>query len=57
MLTLYGKMDKPMTGEHNKNVKYVTRIVGPDKHIFEVHDLAIGEPNTKVVEVTYTRKK
>ena len=57
VLTTYGKMDEPMTGEHDKNVKYVSRLVNPDKFIFEVHDLAIGEPNTRVVEVTYTRKK
>lgn len=57
VLTTYGKMDEPMTGEHDKNVKYVWRIVSADKLIFEVHDLVIGEPNTKVVEVAYTRKK
>lgn len=57
VMSLYGKMDEPMTGEHDKNVKYVSRMVGPDKQIFEVHDLAIPEPNTKVVEVVYTRKK
>jgi len=57
VLTLYGKMDEPMTGEHDKNVKYVSRMISPDKFIFEVHDLIIGEPNTRVVEVAYTRKK
>ena len=57
VLSLYGKMDEPMTGEHDKNVKYVSRMISADKHIFEVHDLAISEPNTKVVEVVYTRKK
>ncbi len=57
VLTLYGKMDEPMTGEHDKNVKYVSRTISPDKHVFEIHDLAIGEPNTKVAEVVYARKK
>jgi len=57
VLSLYGKMDEPMTGEHDKNVKYVSRVVDPDKFVFEIHDLAIPEPNTKVVEVVYTRKK
>ncbi|MCI0691238.1 DUF1579 domain-containing protein [candidate division KSB1 bacterium] len=57
VLTTYGKIDEPMTGEHDINVKYVSRIISPDKFIFEVHNLAIGEPNTRVVEVTYTRKK
>lgn len=57
VLTLYGKMDEPTTGEHDKNVKYVYRLVDKDKFVFELHDLAIGEPNTKVIEVVYTRKK
>jgi len=58
VMSLYGKMDEPMTGEHDKNVKYVTRIISPDKFVFEVHDPVIYvEPNTKVVEVVYTRRK
>jgi hypothetical protein len=57
VISFYGKMDEPGTGEHDKNVKYVIRMIDKDKHILEIHDLAIGEPNTKVVEVTYTRKK
>ncbi len=57
VLTLYGEMDEPMTGEHDKLVKYVLRILGKDKLVIEIHDLAIGEPNTMVVETTYTRKK
>lgn len=56
-LILYGKMDEPTTGEHDKNVKYVIRFVDKDKVLFEVHDLAIGENNTKVMEITYTRAK
>lgn len=57
VLTMYGKMDEWMTGELGKTVKYVTRFISKDKHVFEIHDLSIGEPNTKVIEVTYTRKK
>ena len=57
IFTMYGKMDEPTTGEHDKNVKYVTRIIDKDTWIFEMHDLAIGEPNTKVMELTYNRKK
>lgn len=57
VFTEYGTMDEWMTGENGKPVKYVTRILSKDKHVFEVHDLAIGEPNTKVMEATYTRKK
>jgi hypothetical protein len=57
VLTTYGKMDEPMTGEHGKNIKYIWKIINKDKNVFEIHDLVIGEPNTKVVEVVYTRKK
>lgn len=57
VLTMYGKMDEWMTGERDKNVKYVTRLTGADSMTFEIHDLAIGETNTKVVEIVYTRVK
>lgn len=56
-LMQWGKMDEPMTGEHDKAVKYVTHSVQGDKFTFEIHDLAIGGNNTKVIEVEYTRKK
>ena len=56
-LITYGLMDEPMTGEHDKCVRYVTRIVDADKIVFEVHDLAIGESNTRVVEIAYARRK
>ena len=57
VLSMYGKMDEWITGERDKNVKYVIRFISPDAFSFEVHDLAIGETNTKVVEIDYTRKK
>ncbi len=56
VLTMYGKMDDGMTGEIGKMAKYVYRIVGKDRIVFEIHDLTLGEPNTKVVEMTFTRK-
>ena len=37
-------------------VKYVWRFVTKDRLVLEVHDLPIGEKNTKVVEFTYNRK-
>jgi uncharacterized protein DUF1579 len=56
VFTFYGKMDEPMTGEKDKTVKYVTRLVSKDKHVFEIYD-QVGTPNEfKVVEITYTRK-
>lgn len=56
-LFLYGTMDEPMSNEHDKHVKYVWRLVDKDHLVFEIHDLAIGEGNTKVIEIGYTRKK
>lgn len=54
-LVSYGPMDEPLTGENDKPVKYVWRFPDAKTIVFELHDLAIGEPNTKVVEVTYRR--
>lgn len=55
-LLLYGTLDEYLTGEHDKMVKTVLRFLTPDKIVMEIHDLPIGEQNTKVVEVIYTRK-
>ncbi len=56
-LTLWGTIDEPMTPEQDKQVKYVYRGFGTDTVVFEVHDMMIGEPNTKVVEIELRRKK
>jgi hypothetical protein len=56
-LLLFGPMDEPMNGEHDKAVRYVHRLVDADHIVSEVHDLMIGEPNTKVVEFELVRKK
>jgi len=56
VLTMYGKMDDVLTGEHDKYTIYVLRLVDKDKWIFEFHDTALA-PNTKVGEMVYTRKK
>ena len=50
-----GRMDDPMSGEKNKPVKYVIRIVNPNKRTFEMHEPARGEKSL-VAEMTYTRK-
>ena len=54
-LLLYGTLDEYLTGEHDKMVKTVFRFPSEDKMIMEIHDLPIGETNTMVVEITYTR--
>jgi hypothetical protein len=54
-LLLYGTLDEYTTGEHDKMVRYIWRFPSSDRLVLEVHDLAIGENNTKVIEITYTR--
>jgi len=56
-LHLYGPLDEYLTGENDKPVRYTWRVISPDKHVLELHDLAIGLENTKVVEVEFNRKK
>ena len=55
-LISYGTLDEYLTGEHDKMVKSVWRFEGPDRMVLEVHDLPIGETNTKVFEIAYERK-
>jgi hypothetical protein len=57
VMTLFGKFDEPMTGERDKVIKFVTRLIGPDKRIFEIYDL-VGTPDEfKSMEMTYARKR
>jgi len=55
--TMWGKMDEPMTGERGKKVKYVTRIIDADKHVFEVYDVTAYGDKKPTMQITYTRKK
>ena len=56
VMTSLGKMDDPMTGEKDKLVRYVTRLISKDKFVLEMYDL-VGKPEEfKAVEITYTRK-
>lgn len=55
-LITYGTVDEYLTGEHDKMAKYVWRFDSPDVIRMEVHDLPIGEKNTQVVSIKYTRK-
>lgn len=56
-LILWGTIDEPGTPEQDKQVKYVYRGFGQDKCTFEVHDMMIGETNTKVIEIEFARRK
>jgi len=52
----YGQMDEPGMKMAGRTIRYHTRIIDNDKHVFEMYDLAAG-PDYKVFEITYTRKK
>jgi hypothetical protein len=54
-LLMYGTLDEYTTGEHDKMVRYIWRFPSADRMVLEVHDLPIGETNTKVIEIIYTR--
>lgn len=56
-LISYGTLDEYLTGEHDKPLKSVWRFISADEMVLEIHDLAIGETHTKVVEMRYTRAK
>ena len=54
--TYYGEMDEPEMGVIGRTVKYQTKIIDNDTHVFTIYDLHAGD-NYKTVEVTYKRKK
>lgn len=56
-LIFYGPLDEYLTGENDKPVKYAYRWQDADHFTFEVHDLAIGETNTCVISMAYSRAK
>ena len=57
VLITYGTLDEYLTGEHDKMVKYVWRFLSDDEILMEIHDLPIGETNTKVVEMRFLRER
>ena len=54
-ITLEGTYHCPLTGEKDKAMKQVIRIISPDKHVFEMHDPSKGK-DSKTMEISYTRK-
>lgn len=56
VITLNGEYDCPITGEKDKKMKQVIRIVSNDKHVFEMHDHDPSQGEVKTMEITYTRK-
>ncbi len=55
--TMWGKMDEPMTGQKGKKVKYVTKIIDADNHVFEAYDVTSYGDKKPIMQITYTRKK
>lgn len=55
VIALEGKHDCPVTGRKDLPMKQVIRILSPDKHVFEMHDLSKGD-TSKTMEITYLRK-
>ena len=53
VITLEGKSSCAATGRKEVPMKSVLRVIGPDKHIFEMFDGSQG--NAKIMEITYTR--
>ena len=53
----YGTLDEYLTGEHDKQIKLVTRQIDKDTFINEVWDLGIGETGKAVFVETFTRRK
>lgn len=56
IFTYFGEMDEPGLGVIGRTVKYQTKIVDADTHVFSIYDLHAGT-DYRVVEVTYKRKK
>jgi hypothetical protein len=56
-ITMWGTMDEPMTGEKGKKVKYVTRLVDADTHVFETYDVSTYGEKKPTMVITYTRRK
>ena len=54
VITLEGKASCPATGQRDVTMKTVFRVLGPDKHTFEMFDSSRG--NAKTMEITYTRQ-
>jgi len=53
-ITLEGRSSCPATGRTDIPMRAVLRVLGPDKHTFEMFDGSKG--NAKTMEITYTRQ-
>jgi len=56
VITLMGKVDDPMTGQKDKDVKYIYRFMDDKTVIFEMWDSTGPDQFYKSMETTYTKK-
>ncbi len=56
ILTFIGKVDEPMTGEKDKDNKYVYRFNDDGSFTFEIWDTPTGGTEFKAAELTFTKK-
>lgn len=54
MITLHGKMDEFLTGEHDKVVRYELEFKSPTEFEFRIFDLGLGK-DSLVVQTTYSK--
>jgi hypothetical protein len=57
VITFWGEMDEPATGERNKKIRSVFRMESDDRHLLEMYDKLPDGKEIKVMEITYTRRK
>jgi Protein of unknown function (DUF1579) len=55
-LQMFGTMDDLSMGVYGKTLRYETKFLSSDKHIFAMYDCHAGVDH-KVMEITYTRAK
>ncbi len=55
--TYLGKMDDPMTGQKDKPMKSVARIITDDEVVFEMYDTIPGVGEVITMEINYKRRK
>jgi hypothetical protein len=55
-VTFYGEMDEPGLGLHDRMTKLHRKMLGKDKFVVTMYDLAVGE-DYKTMELTYTRHR
>ena len=55
VFTYYGTMDEWLTGEHDKPVKFIDRIINQDTVVSEIHDMSLEPDKTLVMRMVSTR--